>query len=299
MVNLELYKVFYTVAKCGSLTKAAEELYISQPAVSQSIKLLETQLKTTLFHRLHKGMELTAQGGALIFPEVERALRLLESAENKLSEVKQVATGTLRIGASETIFRYLLSDKIVEFHKRNPSVKVEMISDVSPRIADLLRADKCDIGFLNLPYGNTEGIELIRPIALLEDIFVAGEEFSSLKGKSLEFFELSRLPLLLMEEHTVARAAFDHFAKSLGVELTPTVEVNSWEFMQRLVAKGMGVGCIPRRYVELGEGSGLFELNVSPRMPVRSVSAALPENSIMPYALRSFLSLFEEDEAKK
>ena len=124
MVNLELYRVFYTVARCGSLTKAAEELYISQPAVSQAIKQLEHQLGTPLFNRMHKGMELSAQGGELIFGDVSKALQLLGNAEDKLTEITQSATGTLRIGASETIFQYLLSEKIVEYHKLYPQVKI-------------------------------------------------------------------------------------------------------------------------------------------------------------------------------
>ena len=78
MVNLELYRVFYAVAKCGSLTKAAEELFISQPAVSQAIKQLESQLGTTLFKRTHRGMELSEQGGKVIFDIVEKALAALK-----------------------------------------------------------------------------------------------------------------------------------------------------------------------------------------------------------------------------
>ena len=84
MVNLDLYRVFYTVAKNGSLTKAAEELYISQPAVSQSVKQLENQLGVTLFNRTHRGMELSEEGGKRIIGKVERALRLLEEAENEV-----------------------------------------------------------------------------------------------------------------------------------------------------------------------------------------------------------------------
>ena len=87
MVNLDLYRVFYTVAKCGSLTKAAEELYISQPAVSQSIKQLENQLGVSLFNRTHRGMELSAHGGKPIFSKVEQALCLLGEAEDLLSEI--------------------------------------------------------------------------------------------------------------------------------------------------------------------------------------------------------------------
>ena len=109
MANLELYRVFYTVAKCGSLTKAAEELYISQPAVSQSIKQLENQLGISLFNRTHRGMELSAQGGKLIFSKVEQALFLLEEAESMIEQLNTSATGTIRIGASDTIFEYFLA----------------------------------------------------------------------------------------------------------------------------------------------------------------------------------------------
>ena len=180
MVNLELYRVFYTVARCGSLTKAAEELYISQPAVSQAIKQLETQLGTPLFNRLHKGMELSKQGGELIYGDVEKALRLLGGVEDKLSELKQSATGTLRIGASETIFQYILADKIVAYHNLYPQVKIELISDVSPRIIEFLKTDRCDVGFLNLPIEADEGIVLADSVALLNDVFLAGNAFAEL-----------------------------------------------------------------------------------------------------------------------
>ena len=151
MVNLELYKVFYTVAKCGSLTRAAEELYISQPAVSQSIKQLETQLGVSLFNRTHRGMELSAQGGKVIFDKVEAALGLFNEAQVMLSQINSSATGTIRIGASDTIFEYVLADKIVEFHEKYPAVKIELISDYSPQTLEELKNGEIDVAFVNLP----------------------------------------------------------------------------------------------------------------------------------------------------
>lgn len=292
MVNLELYRVFYTVARCGSLTKAAEELYISQPAVSQAVKQLENQLGTSLFNRMHKGMELSKQGGELIYADVERALQLLSGVEDKLSELKQSATGTLRIGASETIFQYILADKIVAYNKQYPQVKIDLISDVSPKIIELLKTDRCDVGFLNLPIEEDEGIRLSASVALLNDVFVAGEAFSELKGKELTVWDLQKYPLLMLEQNTVSRAAIDHYAESLGVSLHPAVEVGSWDFMKRLVTDGMGIGCLPREYAQrrLRDGE-LFELNVTPAMPSRSVGLALAKNANMPFSLRAFINL--------
>ncbi len=296
MVNLELYKVFYTVARCGSLTKAAEELYISQPAVSQAIKQLETQLGTPLFNRLHKGMELSKQGGELIYPDVARALRLLNGVEDKLSELQNSATGTLRIGASETIFQYILAEKIVAYHKACPQVKIELISDVSPRIIEFLKTDRCDVGFLNLPIPPDDGIVITDTVALLNDVFLAGEAFSDLRGKELTVWDLQDYPLLLLEENTVARAAVDHFAESLGARLVPAVEVGSWDFMKRLVTDGMGIGCLPREYAQrrLRDGE-LFELNVRPAMPSRSVGLAVPKDANTPYSLRAFINLLRKE----
>lgn len=294
MVNLELYKVFYTVARCGSITRAAEELYISQPAVSQAIRQLEAQLGTSLFKRVHSGMELTAQGGMLVYEDVEKALKLLGGVENRLSEINRSATGTLRIGASETIFQYCLAEHIVAFSKQYPQVKFELLSDISPRTIEQLKTDRCDVGFLNLPIDGDEGIVLTDSIMLLNDIFIAGEAFSELKGRKLSVWELSKYPLLLMEEKTVARSSFEHYRKSVGVKLTPAIEIDSWGFMKQLVEEGMGIGVIPREYARrrLGEGS-LFELDVSPAMPSRSVGMALPKNGNMSFALRAFIAMLK------
>lgn len=295
MVNLELYRVFYTVAKCGSLTKAAQELYISQPAVSQAIRQLENQLGTTLFNRVHKGMELTKQGGELVFEDVSRALQLLDSVESRLSELKKSAKGTLRIGASETIFQYILADKLVKYHALYPDVKFELLSDVSPITIEQLKTDRCDVGFLNFPIPEDEGIVVRQTITLLNDVFIGGKGFERFRGRQVPLWELQKEPLLLMEPHTVARSAVDHFCTSLGIRFRPAIEVDSWGFMKKLVAEGMGIGCIPREYMqpEAGDGS-IFEIEVSPTMPSRSVGVALPKNTSISYALRAFLELFRE-----
>ena len=295
MVNLELYRVFYTVAKCGSLTKAAQELYISQPAVSQAIRQLENQLSTTLFNRVHKGMELTKQGGELVFEDVSRALQLLDGVESRLSELKKSAKGTLRIGASETIFQYILADKLVRYHALYPDVKFELLSDVSPITIEQLKTDRCDVGFLNFPIPEDEGIVVRQTITLLNDVFIGGKGFERFRGRQVPLWELQNEPLLLMEPHTVARSAVDHFCTSLGIRFRPAIEVDSWGFMKKLVAEGMGIGCIPREYMqpEAGDGS-IFEIEVSPTMPSRSVGVALPKNTSISYALRAFLELFRE-----
>ncbi len=292
MVNLELYKVFYTVAKSGSLTKAAQELYISQPAVSQSVKQLESLFGISLFNRTHKGMELTAAGGKLIFKRVEEALKLIEEAENSISVLKTSASGTIRIGATDSIFSHLLSDKIALFNEKYPAVKLELISSTSPEILCKLKDGGCDVAFVNLP-AEDKDVKFLDTVSHLSDIFVAGGKFANLKGEVIPLKRLQEFPLLMIEQNTIFRQALTRFLQTQGVNLYPDTEVANWDFMLKLVSKGMGVGCVPREYCgkELASGE-LFELNVFPALPVRGVGIAVPKQVSASYALKQFISLF-------
>ncbi len=293
MVNLELYRVFYTVARCGSLTKAAEELFISQPAVSQAVKQLETQLGTTLFNRTHRGMELSAQGGKLIFKKVEEALNLLDGAENDLMELKTTATGVIRVGATDSIFSNILADKIAAFHERYPGVRFDLITGTTLDTVQQLKDNKCDVVFLNLPVEDKD-VTLSGSVSLLSDIFVASPRFSELRGSGVPVRRLQEYPLLMMERNTVARRAVDGYLATLGITLQPDIEVANWDLMLKLAEKGMGVGCVPREYCKAELESGeLFEVDVTPSLPVRAVGFALPNNVPVPYALREFIALFK------
>ena len=294
MVNLELYRVFYTVAKCGSLTKAAEELYISQPAVSQSVKQLENQLGVSLFNRTHRGMELSANGGKLIFAEVERALGLLYEAENRIAETKSSATGSIRIGASDTIFEYFLADKIVDFHERFPAVKIELMADFTPDTIEKLKANRCDVAFVNLPILEEPELQLHGNCMRLNDVFIVGEKFENLANEgTVSLSKLKKHPLIVMDKNTVARRTLDHFLESHGIKIQPSIEVGSWDLMKRLVKKGMGIGVIPKEYAakEL-ENEELFVVKTDPALPQRSVGMLLPKNTPVSYALHCFIDYF-------
>ncbi len=292
MVNLELYRVFYTVAKLGSSTRAAEELFISQPAVSQAVKQLESQLGTTLFNRTHMGMELSSQGGKLIFGQVEQALKLLDDAESKLLELKTTATGTIRIGATDAIFSYVLADKIVKYNAKYPAVKIELITGTTPETIEQLKDNKCDVGFINLPIEDKD-VKFTGTVAHLSDIFVAGEKFAHLKGTKVNLSDLHRFPLLMIESNTVARRALTEYTQTLGIQLHPDIEVENWDLMLKFASCGMGIGCVPREYatgyLESGE---LFEVDVMPSLPVRGVGIALPKNVPLQFALKEFISMF-------
>ena len=294
MVNLELYRFFYTVAKCGSLTKAAEELYISQPAVSQAVKQLETQLGGQLFNRTHKGMELSESGGKQIFELVEQALKLLDEAENKFAELKDTATGIVRICASDTVASHFLLPYIKKYHEKYPSVNLVLQNGTSNETIELLKNKKGDIGFVNLPVDDS-GIVLSDTVMQLHDTFVASDKFSELFGKEIELSKLQDYPLLMLELSTATRQAIVSFANSHGIHLHPEIELGSLELMTELAKNGIGIACIPREFVkhELEQGT-LKEIVTNPALPARAIGLALPNGENMTFAVREFLNLISD-----
>ena len=293
MVTLDLYNVFYTVAKCGSLTKAADKLFVSQPAISQSVKQLEVQLGVPLFNRTRKGMELTPNGGQVIYDKIEAAIKLFQEAEEMLEQRKNTATGEIRVGASDTIFEYFLADKIVEFHEKFPAVKINLVSDITPNTFADVKDGKCDVGFVNLPAPQDDELRLFGNCMRLNDVFIASEKFVKENPMPIALSDLKQYPLLMLEKKTFARQALDRYLDSLGIGLEPSIEVGSWDLMKRLVASGMGLGVIPREYAKAEIESGkLYEIETDPLLPARSIGMVLPKDKPISFALREFLALF-------
>ncbi len=295
MVNLELYRVFYTVARCGSLTKAAEELFISQPAVSQAIKQLETQLGGQLFNRTHKGMELSETGGKQIFKTVEQALKLFDEAENKYAELKDTATGILRICASDTVSTHFLLPYIKKYHEKYPDVNLMLQNCTSNETIELLKNKKGDIGFVNLPIDDSE-INLSNTVMQLHDTFVASDKFKDLAAETVDLKRLQDYPLLMLELSTATRQAIVSFAHSQGVHLHPEIELASLELMTELAKNGIGIACIPREFVahELYEEKSLVEIKTSPSLPTRAIGLALPKNETLTFAVKEFLRMLND-----
>lgn len=295
MVNLELYRVFYVVAKCGSLTKAAEELYISQPAVSQAIKQLETQLGGKLFNRTHKGMELSETGGKQIFATVEKALKLFDDAESKYAELKDSATGVVRICASDTVSTHFLLPYIKKYHEKYPNVNLILQNGTSSETIEMLKNNKGDIGFVNLPIDDTD-INLSNTVMQLHDTFVCSEKFKELTDDVVDLKRLQDYPLLMLELSTATRQAIVGFAHSQGIHLHPEIELASLELMTMLAKNGIGIACIPREFVkhELEEEKSLIEIKTNPALPTRAIGLALPKDANLTFAVKEFLKIISK-----
>ena len=289
--KLEHYRVFCKVVQNKSFSKAAQDLFLSQPAVSQAVRQLEEQLGTQLLLRSSKKVELTAEG-KLLYEYASSALGLLESAEHQLGGLHELKVGQLRLAAGDITARHLLLPALEHFHQLYSQVHLSIFNRTSMGSLELLRAGRIDAAFLNLPIEDDRiTVHWERPI---HDIFVAGEKFSSLKEKTLTLRELAAQPLIMLEEKANSRLYVQRFFLRKGIELNPEIELASYELMGELARINLGLSCIVREFcAEELRQKKVFEVNLAEPIPARSIGMVSLKGVSLPPAASRFLELLQ------
>ena len=272
-VKLELYRVFKEVAEAGNITAAAQTLFISQSAVSQSIKQLERDLQTRLFARNSRGVTLTAEG-QMLYEYVRSAMGLLETGEEKLSQTRELQMGQLTIGASDTVTSQFLLPYLDTFHKRHPAIHIQIVSGRSHKVLGLLRSGKVDIAFASTP-ADDAGLR-IYPCFDTHAIFVAGAEYPCDFRHVYTLDEIAAFPLILLERKASSRLYLERFFLQNGLKLNPEIELGARSLLVDLAAIGFGVAGVTEEFVRKELDSGrLKKLKTSFEIPARSVDMCL------------------------
>ena len=267
-VKLELYKVFKEVAEAGNITAAAQALYISQSAVSQSIKQLESDLQTRLFARNSRGVTLTADG-KLLYEYVRSAIGLLETGEAKLSQTRELQMGHLTIGASDTVTSQFLLPHLDSFHRQFPAIHIQIVSGRSHKVLGLLQSGKVDIAFASTP---GEGSFETVPCFATHSIFVASPEYPCDFDHVYTLSEIADFPLILLERKASSRLYLEKYFLQNGLRLNPEIELGARSLLVDLAAIGFGVAGVTEEFVRKDLESGrLRKLQTSFDIPRRSV----------------------------
>lgn len=290
-INFELYKVFYHVAGNLSFSAAANSLYISQSAVSQSIKQLEEQLGSKLFFRNTKQVKLT-KSGELLFSHVEQAFNFLKTGERSIAELQALQLGELKIGASDTICKYFLLPYLKQFHQLYPKIKINITNRASPVCAELLRKGLVDISIINLPNARPDKDLTISRLQAVHDVFIAGPKYSHLQHQVLELRQLNDYPLLMLERNSTTRLFFDQYLQQHNLKITPEIELDSVDIMIELVKIGLGISFIAREYLqkELANNE-VVPLNVNAPIPPRYLGVVTHASLPVPVAAQKFMEL--------
>lgn len=293
--DLELYRVFAVVARAGSFSKGAEQLFITQSAASQALKRLEDQLGARLFVRGRRGVTLT-QEGRLLYEHAAAALSTLQAGEEKLRRVQGLAEGTLALGAADTITQELLLPYISAFRHLYPGVQLQVTNRTSLQLAQALEQGALDLAIVNLPV--TRPRLAVRPIWQVHDIFVAGAPFAALQNKPLTARQLAAQPLVMLERASNSRRYVDDFFAAQGVALTPRIELGAHSLLCPFAAIGFGLACVVEEFCqkELREGT-VFPVGLKKPIPPRHVGACWVQELPLSAAAAEFLHLLADAEA--
>ncbi|MBQ6104878.1 MAG: LysR family transcriptional regulator [Lachnospiraceae bacterium] len=281
-INYELYKVFYHVAKSLSFSEAAAGLYISQSAVSQSVKLLEKRLGQTLFIRNTKRVSLTPEGEMLL-KHIEPAIQLITRGENQLSRDASEGGMQLRIAASDTICRYVLVPFFKTLHEQFPDVHINIINGTSPRCAQMLEAGQVDLIVTNSPNESLTGNMQVRDIREFSDVFVGNPEHfpecfpdNASKTRTLPLRTLLNYPIMMLSKNSATSDFLHKQFQRLSLDLVPSIELNSNDLLLDLARIGLGIACVPD-FCLPDQDDSLRRLSFRESLPKRKLVIAYDE----------------------
>lgn len=298
MYNLEYYKTFYYVAKTGSITQAASELAISQPAVSQSMKQLENLLGTRLFTRASKGVQLTAEG-ELLYQYVAKGCEQIFLGEQRLEQMLNLELGEIHIGASDMTLQFYLLPYLEAFHEKYPHIKVVVSNAPTPETLENLLDNKIDFGVVSTPFESKHGIEVMT-VKEIEDVFVAGRRFLPYKNRMLDLQELERIPIICLEGKTSTRSYIDGFLLDNGVRIRPEFELATSNMIVQFALRNLGVGCVMREFAREYLDSGtLFELRFNKIIPKRHFCVVINTKVPLSAATANMLRLLQEEATER
>lgn len=289
-INYELYKVFYYVATSLSFSDAASQLFISQSAVSQSIKTLEKKLDQTLFIRSTKKVQLTPEGEILL-RHIEPAINLIQRGETQLMD-SSVSGGQIRIGASDTICRYFLVPYLERFHKEYPGTHIKVMNATSIRCVELLETGQVDLVVVNFPNSYLGNVSSLKKITTFKDVFIANEAFAELKGKRLTLKQLLEYPILMLDKKSTTSEFLHNLFQQHQLDLVPEIELSSNDLLIDLASIGLGIACIPD-YCLSRKPDNLFIVETKETLPERELAIAYNSRLPVSKSAQEFLDYFE------
>jgi len=293
-MDLHQIMAFEAVVAHRSFTRAAEALCLTQPAVTRQIASLERELKTRLFDRLGKSVELTATGETLHRYAAE-ILRLASEAQTAVADVVTGSAGRLSVGANSTTATYLLPPLLRRFRALHPGVELVVHTGISAQVAEMVVANEVDIGVVT-GYIPRKGL-LDIPITDYTTVAVVfpGHPLTN-TGAPVRAEDLAGCPLILMEEGTNLRRYVDRLLSAAGLEERVTMELDNVEAIKKMIEARLGISLLPLISVESEVASG--RLVALPLIDVpnahRYVTAIYRDDKYVTAALRGFLAMLRD-----
>ncbi|MBO0476097.1 LysR family transcriptional regulator [Vagococcus sp. DIV0080] len=296
MVNkLDLYQVFYEVSQHKSFSKAAKSLYLTQPAVSQSISQLETELDVRLFNRTPQGVMLTEEG-KLLYDYVHSALNLLNSGENKMEEFKNLQGGKIAIGVGDTISRYFLLPYLESFHQDYPDISFKLVNGTTFELIETLKQGKIDIAICHFPVEDDRLEKIV--CKHIQDTFVYGSKFEGEFDQPTPIEKVLKYPIICLDQDSISRHFMDNLLSEKKLSLNPEFELGSHDLLLDFAKINLGVACVTKEfslsYIEQGL---LKEVTLTEKIPKRSIGICYLKNVSLSLATQKFVDIINTSQS--
>lgn len=281
--NIELYRKFLAAAESRSISEAAVNFNISQPALSNAILELEDKLGTTLFTRSSKGISLT-QSGEVLYEYIKNALSFIETGENRVNEIIGLKSGLMRIGASDMTLRFYLLEYLEIFRNRYPDVKLKVTNAPTPQTLAALRNGEIDFGVITENDIEAETDQKIKrfgddicvvPVREILDIFICSYKYPVSFEENVTAERLSEYPVIMLEESTSTRRYIQSVLEKENLSLTPDIELATSDLLLEFAVRGIGISAIVEDFAKEALANGkVKKVNFTPKIPPRHICIA-------------------------
>lgn len=277
--DMNLYKIFYIVAKNNSFSKAAEELFVTQPSVSYSIKQLEERLNIKLFKRNHKGIKITPEGKEVL-EYVKKSYNDISVGERRLKENRNLNSGKISIGVQSHIGRFFLFPYLEKFHEKYPNIEINISSRNTSELIKLLESNDIDFVIDTSPIETEYSNLVIEPLMELEHCFVSSTNYL-IKNKKIEIQDLKDYNLILPVIRSTPRKQLTKLLKDKNIELKPFITIETTEMLIDAVKKNMGIGYVMKKAIEEElKNKELKEIKVNLQLPKLLLNLVYIKNNL-------------------
>ncbi|MBE5905814.1 MAG: LysR family transcriptional regulator [Lachnospiraceae bacterium] len=297
-INLEYFKIFYYVAKTGSVTAAAKELHLSQPAVSQALKNFELALGTNVFIRSTKGVKMTQEGQNLYY-YVASGYEQILTGMKQYEAAKKLKKGEIRIGASDMTLRFYILPYLEAFCEEYPDIKISVTNAPTPKTLLNLEQGTIDFGVVSTPVEAKEH-RMIRKVREIEDIFVTGEKYRQLTNQVLPYSCLREYPYICLEGKTSSRRYVDEFLEKEQVIIKPEFQLATSDMLISFASRGFGIASVVADFAqEALEKGTLYKLKFEKEIPKRQFAIVYDERNPMSLAAQKLMEHMQNEYKQK
>jgi LysR family transcriptional regulator, cyn operon transcriptional activator len=290
---MELYQLrgFVTIARMGNLTKAAEKLNLTQPALSIQIKQLEAEFGEALFERIGRGLKLSPVGKKML-PRAEQVISAAAEMKNELEDIETLKTGNIMVGSNDSNCLQILPQVIAEFRNLYPGVQINLNNSHSKDIVNWVKQGSIELGIVTIP-AETKGLTTVR-LYQREDVLIFPPGHPLENKSHIDVSDLTEYPLLVLNNESISHQGLLQTLEQANALPAQILHVGSIEVIKKYTEIGLGISVIPRLNVTSEESTGELNTRALSWLPKFDAGVIYAENRHLSPAAREFLKILTQ-----